>query len=77
MDVAQHRLDKAARVARGEAKAPAPASIDPAPLPPEAFANVAAEALDVGPLAAMAPFAHAVMAPPPTVWARVEKHEKE
>jgi len=72
MDIAQYRTDRAARIARGEPKAPAPVSIDSPPLPPEAFVNVAEEALAAPPPAAAAP-----NVPPSTTWARVKKRVSE
>jgi len=75
MDIAQYRLDKAARIARGEPKAPAPVSIDPPPLPPEAFVNVAAEVL-----AEAAPVVPSVVpsnVPAPTTWTRVKERSEE
>jgi hypothetical protein len=74
-DVAQWRADKAARLARGEAKPVAAASLEsPAPLPAEAFKNVAAEALTPEVVETASPPVPATK-PPVTSWApsRVKK----
>ena len=74
-DAAQARADKAARIARGEAKVPAAVSIEPLPLPVEAFRSISAEMLVPEPTPEAAPEAKPLPAdkPSPTTWARLAR----
>lgn len=75
MDVAQYRLDKIARLSRGEKKEPAAVSIEPSPLPAEAFAETAKEALESSETAAAPAPAAPTFEKPATSWAPVRTGE--